>query len=284
MSTLATISRLLNRIRADVAISSRATEYDELLGASRNLGYRLVSMTEFDRLRRSGDLEADGRYLAIRHDVDIADLRGNEAFHRIEVRHGAHATYYFRLRTAPPHARFIRRLREDGFEVGYHFEEAATIAKRLGLRDRAEVLARGNEIAAAFRANLLTFRSQWNPDIVSVASHGDWINRRLGVVNHEFVGPDLLAELDLAFEAYQPDLHAAFDVYVSDVATPPSRWRLEYGLADALREGRPKIYLLTHERQWHASPIVKTRENVDRLIDEGVYRVRLARPPGRSAK
>ncbi len=273
------IPRLLGRLWADVAITSRANEYGELLARSNELGYRLVSMTQFDQLRRSGGLEQDGRYLAIRHDVDIGDVRGNEAFHRLEVLHGAHATYYFRLRTAHVHAGFIARLRRDGFEVGYHFEEAATIAKRLGLRNRAEVLTRGEEIIGAFRANVASFRSRWNPDLASVASHGDWINRRLGVVNNEFVGPGLLDELGLAFEAYQADLHAAFDVYVSDVATSSSRWWRDYGLADALREGRPRIYLLTHERQWHGSPIVKTRENVDRLVDEAVYRLRIARMP-----
>lgn len=270
------VLHLIERLRADLAITGRAAEYDELLGSARSLGYRLVSMSQFDRARRAGGLQPDERYLAIRHDVDIVDLHGNEAFQGIEVRHGAQATYYFRLRTAPAHERFIDRLRDDGFEVGYHFEEAATVAKRRGLRDRAELLARRDEIVDAFRANVATFRSRWNPDLTSVASHGDWINRRLGVANHEFVSPELLAGLDLAFEAYQSDLHAAFDVYVSDVATPPSRWRLDYGLADALRERRPKIYLLTHERQWHGNPIAKTRENLNRLEDEARYRLRLA--------
>ena len=68
--------------------------------------------------------------LILRHDVDIGDAAGNEAMLETEIRNGASATYYFRLSTAGVTRPCIRRMLAQGFQVGYHFEEAATVAKR----------------------------------------------------------------------------------------------------------------------------------------------------------
>lgn len=270
---------ILMRIRTDLARTDRTAEYEGLLRSAVDHGYRLMPLREFDRLRRGGALDTAGRCLALRHDVDIPDPRGNERFHSVEAALGVQATYFFRLRTAAPHAELIRRLLEEGLEVGYHYEEAATVAKRRGLGTREQVLAHAGEIADLFRSNVAAFRARWNPHLDSIASHGDWVNRRLRVTNAELLSAELLDELGLAFDARQADLMAKADAYVSDVARPPSRWKDDYGLADAMRDGRQRIYMLTHERQWHGSPGVNIREDLLRLVDEAAYRprVRLAR-------
>lgn len=259
-----------HRIRDDLARTDRLAEYEVLLERARSLGYALRSLVEFDS---NPDSTAPTRCMAIRHDVDIADVAGNEAFHAIEQRLGARSTFYFRLSTARAHETLIHRLLGTGFEVGYHFEEAATVAQRHRLRDREAVLRRRDEIVGLFRQNCMAFRRRWNPDLASVASHGDWLNRRLGVTNNEFLTDDILADCGLRFEAYGQRVMGRAEVYVSDVASAPARWARGYGLDDALQAARSPIYLLAHERRWHAAPLAAVRADAERAFAAVRYSV-----------
>jgi hypothetical protein len=256
------------RLRADLSLSDRGVEYAALLRAARDGGYRILSLAElWDLTTQDSDL-TDQRYLAIRHDVDRRDVAGNRMFRQIERAHGAHATYYFRLWTAPSHRKLIRDLLTEGFEVGYHFEEAATVAKQRRLRDRDAVFAHRDEITDQFQRNCRTFRRNWNSGLQSASSHGEWINRRLGFSNFELLDDDLLADCALDFEAYQQRVMQRAEIYVSDVVP----WVDGYGLADALRDERSRIYLLTHEYRWHGNPRAAVEHDLNRLVDEARYR------------
>jgi hypothetical protein len=271
------VSRVAARLRADYLGPDRLAEYAALLRQALDAGYRVVSLGEYRRLA-AGATEP-GRILALRHDVDIVDVAGNEAFYRVERSLGARATYYFRLTTVAPHGRLVQRLLEEEYEVGYHYEEAATIAKRDAIRDAAVLRSRSAEIRALFLANCATFRRRWNRQLSSASAHGDWANRRLGVRNNEFVDPELLDEAGLAFEAYDASTFGLADVYVSDVTQPPARWANGLSLADAIREERTPIYVLTHERQWHASVLAAARADARRIAEAAADR--LPRNPAR---
>jgi hypothetical protein len=266
----------VRQIRRRYGARDRQGEYAGLLGAAGDAGFELMSLAGF-HARSSLDRAPRGRWLALRHDVDICDPVGNEAFRAIEVEAGARSTFYFRWSTVGAHERLIQRLLQDRFEVGYHFEEAATVAKRRGLASRPAVEARRDEIADLMRHNCATFRERWNPDLQSIASHGDWANRRLGFANNEFVTPELLAACGLQFEAYGDEILGRVAAYVSDVATPPQVWTGGYGLIDALRDERAPICLLTHERRWHTNRRASATADFDRLRDEIVYRWRRRR-------
>ena len=208
------------QVRRRYGGTDRAAEYARLLRLARDAGYELVTLREFAARTAQPGSPRD-RLVALRHDVDIADVAGNRAFHELELAAGARSTFYFRWSTAPHHRALIKRLLADGFEVGYHYEETATIAKRRTLASREEVEAHRDEIADLMRHRCAEFRRRWNPDLASAASHGDWSNRLLGIPNHELVDARLLAECGLAFEAYGEQILGRADVYVSDVAAPP---------------------------------------------------------------
>ncbi|MFN8629468.1 MAG: hypothetical protein U0838_03850 [Chloroflexota bacterium] len=222
MSLAATGRAIVFRLGADLAVTNREAEYGQLLRAARDLGYRIVTVAELWDRREAARGE---RLLAIRHDVDIRNAAGNAMFLRVELAHGAKATSYFRRWTTAAHAAHIERLHAAGFEVGYHFEEAATVAKELGLTTREAVLEQRERIRDRFAANCAEFRQRWSPEMRSVSSHGDWVNRRLGFVNNEFLDAELRERCGLDFEAYDEPLMAAADVYVSDVAAPPRAGR-----------------------------------------------------------
>lgn len=249
----------------------RREEYAGLLRAARDAGFELISLAHFHALSTAASAPP-GRWLALRHDVDICDPAGNEAFRAIELEVGARSTFYFRWSAVEAHEHLIRRLLRDEFEVGYHFEEAATVAKRYALASRPAVEARRDEIADMMRRNCETFRERWNPDLASISSHGDWANRRLGFANNEFVTPELLAACGLQFEAYGDEILGRVAAYVSDVARPPQEWTGGYGLIEALGDGRAPICMLTHERRWHVNRKASAAADVDRLRDELAYR------------
>lgn len=260
--------------------NDRGGEYAELLAAAAAAGYEMLSLAHFHALAARGALESR-RVLALRHDVDIRDQAGNEAFYDTELAVGARSTFYFRRSTAGSHRTLIERLLADDFEVGYHYEESATVARRAGLTSRAEVETRTSEIHALFLRQCADFRARWNPALTSVASHGDWINRRLGFANHAFVTPALLRASGLEFEAYGDDLLGRVDAYISDVAAAPARWSGDYGLAEAIRDGRTPICLLTHERRWHVNRVANFDADC-RRVGEGLdYRWRMTRHQSR---
>jgi hypothetical protein len=261
----------VRNVRRNYGGSDRRHEYEELMRAATEAGYELLPLARFHAERASAG-QRTRRLLALRHDVDIRDPSGNEAFFKAELAVGARSTFYFRLATADAHRTLIRRLLSEGFEVGYHFEEAAAVAHRYGLRSRSAVDARSGEIRDLFRRNCDLFRGSWNPSLVSAASHGDWINRRLGFSNNEFVSAELLRECGLAFEAYGAEILGDVDVYVSDVASPPDHWSGGYGLADALRDGRDPICMLTHERRWHISRRASALADAGRVLEGLRYR------------
>ena len=122
-------------------------------------------------------------------------------------------------------------------------------------------------IEAAFRQNVDRFRARYAPDLRSVGSHGDWMNRALGFRNLEFVTPELLAACGLDFEAYDASVPRSGQAYVSDVATPPAVWADGLGLADAMAAGSTRIVMLTHERQWHTNRTASLRSDATRLFE-----------------
>jgi hypothetical protein len=266
----------VRQVRCRYGGSDRAGEYARLLRAGLDAGYEFVSLAEFAARTRTS-VEERPRLVALRHDVDIADVQGNRAFHQLELAAGARSTYYFRWTTARAHERLIDRLVADGFEVGYHYEEAATVAKRRGLTSEASVEAHRDEIADLMRWRTAEFRRRWNPALASASSHGDWINRRLGFSNDQLVDADLLADCGIAFEAYGDAILGRADVYVSDVAPCPAAWRDDYGLEAAIADGHRWICILTHERRWHVGRAARLDADVRRAADEVGYRLRSRR-------
>lgn len=84
-----------------------------------------------------------------RHDIDT-DVGGARAFFEIEKALGIRASYYFRLSTIDRD--LMREINSYGSEVGYHYEELATHAKRYGLNTPAVARAHMDAITAELSA------------------------------------------------------------------------------------------------------------------------------------
>ena len=249
---------MLHRLYSDYLMPSRLGDYEGLLQAAQQAGYRQQSVREFLAPPAAGR----GPTLVHRHDID-SDVRTAAKMFAIEARQGVTASYYFRLSTLD--IGLMREIEAYGSEASYHFEEVATFAKRHHIKDARVLRSRFPLIQAQFRRNLHHIEQQLAYKLVTVASHGDFANRRLNVINHEILDDQVFrARCGIACEAYDASLMGQFDLYISD--RPYPQYFHPISPADALGRYRC-ICLLTHPVQWETNWGESTRCNVRRLFE-----------------
>ena len=251
---------LLNRIYSDYLMPSRLAQYERLLQAAADAGYRQQSIRDF---LLPAPAAGRGPTLVHRHDID-SDVRTAAKMFAVEARHGITASYYFRLSTLD--IGLMREIEAYGSEASYHFEEVADFAKRHHIKDPDEVRKRFPLIRTQFRQNLERIEAAMERKLCTVASHGDFANRRLKVVNHEILDDQAFrARCGIACETYDAALLSQFDLYISDRPHPV----YFHPIAPHEALGRYQaICLLTHPVQWETNWRENTRCNVRRLVED----------------
>jgi hypothetical protein len=254
---------VLNRLYADYLMPSRLGEYEAILRQASDLGYAQLPVRDFFR---SVD-DPPARVLVHRHDID-SDLRTARKLFALESRHGVRATYYFRLCTLD--FGFMRAIEAAGSEASYHYEEVATYAKHNRVRSADALRARFPEIRQQFMRNFDSIAERLGQPLATVASHGDFANRKLNVINHELLLDTALRQrCGIECEAYDDALLRHIDMYISDRKYP-----VYYRPAspfDALGRYRA-ILFLTHPVQWETNWVDNTRCNARRIIEELAWR------------
>ncbi|MDM5177337.1 hypothetical protein PO883_09040 [Massilia sp. DJPM01] len=253
------MKRLFRRLYSDYLMPSRLPEYEALLRDAAGHGYAQVSVRDFLL-----PPPAQGRAPTIvhRHDID-SDLRTAARMFAREVRHGVRSSYYFRLSTLD--FGLMRAIEDYGSEASYHFEEIATFAKRQHIKDADEVRRHLPAIREEFAANLRRIEEGLGIKLRTVASHGDFANRRLKLINNEILADDALrARCGIACETYDSALLDKFDLYISDRPPP----QLYHPMSPHAALGRYRsICLLTHPVQWETNWRDTTRCNLRRLAE-----------------
>jgi hypothetical protein len=261
-------SEVVQRIYADYLAPDRYDEYRRLIEKSLAAGFRHYTIAEAHEKAAFSTIPDDEKVFVHRHDIDT-DLKGARSFFEIEKRCGIRATYYFRLTTID--IPLMREIHAAGGEVGYHYEELATFAKRKGLISRQAVLKNLGVVAQEFESNLRRIEKELGFKIRTVASHGDFANRRLDITNIEILKDSALRErLAIECEGYDSTLMNFFDVYLSDA--PPKRYYIRGSPFEAIRSKR-RICLLTHPRHWGRNAIVNTKDNLLRVGEEIRWRM-----------
>ena len=261
------------RIHQAFLMGDRLEEFEALLRRAHRGRYRVVTIAQWiDRVARG--TTADARVLVLRHDVDT-DAPTALRMAELERSLGMRGSFYFRLGTFDD--RVVRRLLDMGMDVGYHFEEIATFAKRHRLGRREAVLARLPEIVDEFVANLTALRARYGLPFDVVCSHGDWANRALGLPNTVLLeDPAVRARAGIVHETYDAALVAPLAARFSD-CDRPRLWRPD-DPGPALDEGRSPVKLLVHPSQWKASVPHNLRELTTRSREAIAYARWRARP------
>jgi hypothetical protein len=261
------LQKVWSRVRADYFAPDRYNDYRAMIVEAQRRGFRLMTLSGLHALLSAGATVPD-RVFVHRHDIDT-DVSGARTFFEIEQSLGVTATHFFRLSTFD--APLMREIHAYGSEVGYHYEEVATVAKRRGLTTRASVEATMGEIRQEFERNFNDMEQKLGFKLISAASHGDFANRRLAFFNFEIVqDAELRRRLGLQYEAYDDILMNYFDTYISDSTADRS---FKGGDPMDAMANRNRICLLSHPRHWRTSGVENTKDNVLRAVEEVRWRV-----------
>jgi hypothetical protein len=258
---------VLHRIYADFVMPSRLPAYRRLLEAFLAAGYEVVSIETYWNRLRSASLDPGARTVILRHDIDT-DAATARRMWEIEHSLGIAASFFFRLSTLD--VPLMRAIDGAGGHASYHYEELATFAKRHHLKARQEVDDRIGEIREEFRRNLESLRGRTGLALDIVASHGDFVNRRLGVPNWFLLtDPDFRRETGIELETYDDAIMDSVTSRHSDTLYP-RYWVTEDPLA-AVRRGEPVIYILVHPRHWRVARRLNALDDLGRLRESVAY-------------
>ena len=262
-----------NRVYGDFLMPSRLALYEDILTSALRAGYHLISVEGFWALLQERRVNPSERYLILRHDVDT-DPATASAVWAIEERLGIEASYYFRMATLD--LDLMRAIGRGGSHASYHYEDLATIVKRRHLKHRDAVLESVTEAQELFRQNITKLRRATGLPMTVVASHGDFVNRKMLIPNWAILA-DRRFRRDVGIELETYD-----EVFMRHVSSRhadtghPTYWA-SADPASAIDLRSPVVYLLTHPRNWRADPAVNLRDNLNRL-QEGI---RYSLPTGR---
>jgi hypothetical protein len=125
----------------------------------------------------------------------------------IERELGIVGSYFFRRSTWD--VRFMHELVAAGYEVGYHYEELATLVKERGAATADEARALLVPARARLASSLAELRSRSSGLPLDVlAAHGDFANRAVGVSSVELLADAAFrAEIGVRLEAYDVEGH-----------------------------------------------------------------------------
>jgi hypothetical protein len=258
-------SRIYYRAYQDIFMGSRLDAYRALLRQLKAYGYRFCTMSEFIR-DVSHNKQSRSPVCLLRNDID-SDPAGAAQMFACDRDEGVRASYFFRLTTMRP--ALMKQIAAAGGDVGYHFEEIAIVARRLGLRSKREVDAQMDAIRAEFRNNVVLFGTRSGLWPRMVASHGDFINRRIGVPNQYLLTRLLLDELGILADAYDERVHAGLEARFSDWPAP--RWWQPADPMQSLRDRPATVSILVHPRQWTCNPLLNIRLAAVRAVQESSW-------------
>ncbi|GAB4140913.1 MAG: hypothetical protein Fur0041_16130 [Bacteroidia bacterium] len=252
------------RIYEDYFMPSRLGEYERLLKTALDKGYAHYTLPEFFNLVTTG--KDPGKCFIHRHDIDT-DVRTARKMFETEKKLGIKTSYYFRLNTLD--FQLMKEIHAYGSEAGYHYEELAQYCKDHGIRSKEEIRQHYPQIRERFRANLKMFSKGCGFEVKTVASHGDFVNRKIGVANHDFVTRELMDETGIVFECYDERILKNLEIIISDAMYPV--FYKPVNPFDVMNKGHKVIYLLTHPRHWHTAPVENTMDNLKRLWEGWRY-------------
>jgi hypothetical protein len=269
---MASVSRLYHHAWQSVAMGSRLSDYRALLRFLVDTGYTFPTLSEFAlAIDRNDPVSAP--VCLLRNDVD-SDPGGAAQMFACDREAGVRATYFFRLSTLD--VELAREIAASGGDVGYHFEEIATVAKRLGLRTREQIDSHIDLIRQEFSANFRDFAAKTGLAPKVVAAHGDFANRRIGVPNHYLLNRELMSELGIVADAYDARIHGDLQARFSDWPAP--RWWNPADPMGSLADRPTAISILVHPRQWTCNAALNIRLDARRLREEAAWRWRSAAP------
>ena len=163
----------------------------------------------------------------------------------------------------------MKEIQNYGSEASYHYEELASFCKRNKIKNIEGVDSRLDEIRNLFINNFTMLETRIGIKFRTVASHGDFVNRKLKLTNNYFLDDDVRKQLQIEAEAYDSIFMKNYSITISDKEAP--LYFSPMHPLEALAKNYPVIYLLSHPRQWRSSFLHNTKDNLQRLMEGIAY-------------
>jgi hypothetical protein len=212
------------------------TAYREMLGLVVDRGYLFATYQR----------PPSPPHVLWRHDIDLSVHRARHLA-EIEAEHAVHATYFVNPHSSfynalePEILRLLRGIRALGHDIGLHFDAEAYPQENwtrecLETKLRFERTLLGEALACPIEA--FSFH---NPEVGNLLAFDE--DRIAGMAN-----------------AYSARLRRDY-VYASDSS---GHWRFK-SIPEIIREGHPRMHLLTHPGWWTPEPLT-AYERVERCV------------------
>lgn len=249
------------RLYDDFVRPNKLEEYEKIIKIATEEGYEFHTILSFEEVREN--LDPQKKYLVLRRDVDTPDFAFLYKMFAVEKKYNARCTYYFRK--GAKNIKLMQYIQNGGGESSYHYEELATYCYKYRIRNREKVLRHLSEIQVAFMKNLKDFRKETSLPCLTVASHGDYVNTKLGIQNAVLMTNVIKEAAGIVREAYDKEHMNVLTCRLADQVLGETF--VEQAIA-AIKRGEPVLEFLTHPRQWNSPFFVNFREEVERIFKQ----------------
>lgn len=247
------------RIYRDFFMPIRVREYEDMLSYAKDKGYEFHTLRSFVQLP---SVDKNKKYIILRRDVDTASNRVQRKMLQAEINNGARCSSYFRKNTL--NKSLMRQIESNGGEASYHYEEIATWCYKHRERRKEVVLEHLEDFRSMFVQNVAKIRKKYNVPVLTVSSHGEYINRKLDIDNQIIVNERVLRDSGILIDAYDKDYLCKCTVRIHD----HDRENFIDAVKKAIDEGEHVIEVLTHPRQWGAAFITNLLDDINRVCKQ----------------
>ena len=261
------IKNALKRIYRDYIMGCKLKIYRALLKKIIDSGYNIIPCKDFF------NVSADEKICILRHDIDT-DVKIAKKMFDIEKSLGISSTYYFRLCTLDKKLVDYIKKCDENTEISYHFEEISTFAKENGIVSKEDIDKNLDIIRAKFKSNLTFVKEHYKLECSTIASHGDFANRKIGIINNYLLNDELRKDCNVLLEAYDSELMTN-SAYISDGKYNLLQTNQNSIIDEMIEQQKNRLYILVHPRTWASAPIERFRVDFRRYKEGKSYDKRI---------
>lgn len=232
--------------------NDRLNYYDLYIKLALKKGY--IVTTYYDYLTKYKDTKQ--KVLILRHDIDIASP-GTLKMLEIEVRNHVKATYYFRWVTFDKS--IIDKVVKAGGEVGLHYETLATycIQNHLSSVGKQDII----NCQPILKQEITDFKTRSGVDIKTIASHGNPVNRRIGIPNYVILDGQNYSDYGVMGETYDKNIITNYiKSYICDSElTINNGFSYRTNPIDSIDQNKQVIEFLSHPNHWYFDLLKRAR-------------------------
>lgn len=228
--------------------NNRLDYYDLYIKLARNKGYIVTSYYDYI----THYMNTNKKVLILRHDIDVA-TPGTLKMLDIEVKNHVKATYYFRWATFDKSV--IDKIVKAGGEVGLHYETLATysIEHRQNYVTKADII----KCRDILKKEIKDFKEESGIDIKTISSHGNPINKTLGVPNYVILEGQKYSDYGVVEETYDSNILKNYiSSYIcDDDLSINDGFAYKADPIDSIEENKKVIEFLSHPHHWYLSKL-----------------------------